>query len=308
MKNPKISIVLPTYNGARFLSDSIESIIAQTERDWELIIVNDCSTDDTLKIANKYATQDSRISVVSNRTNKKLPASLNVGFALARGKYLTWTSDDNIYHIGALKKMAAYLDENKSADMVSFDINFVNENTLKIRCTLAEICYGRNQKQLAMQCNIGAAFMYRREIAEKIGKYDEQMFCAEDYDYWCRIALHGRIDYVDEVIYDYRENSASITATQKARVQEQTTAIWNKYCDSFCKIMTDREIMLLKYNNRKWPFSLSSLPVKYKIGYALLKIRQVVVKTLFAILLFWNKKLQHKICHKLLVIKFDDVK
>ena len=91
---PKVSIVLPTYNGSKFLSRSIESVQEQAETDWELIIVNDCSTDNTLDIAQKYAQQDKRISVITNEQNKKLPASLNVGFSRAKGKYLTWTSDD----------------------------------------------------------------------------------------------------------------------------------------------------------------------------------------------------------------------
>lgn len=75
-----ISIVLPTYNGSRFLRDSIESVVSQTYEHWELIIVNDCSTDNTLKIAKEYEERDSRIRVISNNINKKLPASLNIGF------------------------------------------------------------------------------------------------------------------------------------------------------------------------------------------------------------------------------------
>jgi glycosyltransferase involved in cell wall biosynthesis len=89
LPNPKISVVLPTYNGARFLAESIESVINQTETHWELIIVNDCSTDNTLEIAEKYAKLDSRIRVISNEVNKKLPGALNVGFADARSEYLT---------------------------------------------------------------------------------------------------------------------------------------------------------------------------------------------------------------------------
>ena len=79
-----ISIVLPVYNGEAYLADSIESILRQTYENWELIIVNDCSTDHTLEIAESYQKRDPRIRVFSNERNLKLPHTLNAGYAEAR--------------------------------------------------------------------------------------------------------------------------------------------------------------------------------------------------------------------------------
>ena len=90
-----ISIVLPVYNGAKFLCESIDSVINQTYKNWELLILDDCSTDETAKIAQKYVEQDSRIRYYLNEKNLRLPRNLNKGFSLAKGDYLTWTSDDN---------------------------------------------------------------------------------------------------------------------------------------------------------------------------------------------------------------------
>ena len=86
---PKISIVLPTFNGERYLKSSIHSILSQTFPDWELIIVDDCSTDGTADIIKRYAQSDSRIRVIRNEKNQKLPGSLNIGFSVAKGEYLT---------------------------------------------------------------------------------------------------------------------------------------------------------------------------------------------------------------------------
>lgn len=94
---PKVSIVLPTFNGSKYIKQSVESVLSQTFTDFELIIVNDCSTDDTLSICNELKELDSRITIISNETNKKLPASLNIGFRRAVGEYFTWTSDDNLF-------------------------------------------------------------------------------------------------------------------------------------------------------------------------------------------------------------------
>ncbi|MFT5212615.1 MAG: glycosyltransferase involved in cell wall biosynthesis, partial [Patiriisocius sp.] len=97
MSNPFVSIILPVYNGEKYLSKSIESCLNQTYRNIELIIVNDCSTDKTLEIVDGYLKLDSRIKVLTNSANKRLPASLNIGHLQAQGDYITWTSDDNLY-------------------------------------------------------------------------------------------------------------------------------------------------------------------------------------------------------------------
>lgn len=86
---PEISIVLPTYNGERYLKQSIESILGQTYTDWELIVVNDCSTDSTQEIIDFYRKKDTRIRTIFNCTNQKLPESLNIGFREAKGEYFT---------------------------------------------------------------------------------------------------------------------------------------------------------------------------------------------------------------------------
>ena len=103
-----ISIILPTYNGEKYIRESIDSILNQTYKNWELIIVNDCSTDQTPTIVDEYATKDSRIKIINNAMNLKLPKSLNIGFKEAKGEYYTWTSDDNIFKPTALEVMALF--------------------------------------------------------------------------------------------------------------------------------------------------------------------------------------------------------
>ncbi len=123
----KLSIVLPTYNGERYLKEALESILSQSFKDFELICINDCSTDSTLKILNEYATKDKRIKIFTNSENKKLPASLNIGFGASQGEYLTWTSDDNIYKPEALNTMIEYLDQNQQVDLVCTAMDCINE-------------------------------------------------------------------------------------------------------------------------------------------------------------------------------------
>ena len=252
----KVSIVLPTYNGEKFIRDSIGSILNQTYQNWELIIVNDCSNDNTLNIINDYVQKDGRIKVISNEQNLKLPASLNVGFSQAQGEYYTWTSDDNIYKPTAIEAMTKYLDNNADCDLVSFNFDFVDED-LSFK---NEFYKNRTTLQLTQHCNIGACFMYRKEIVEKVGKYDEDTFCAEDYDYWCRVAIKGNIHYVDENLYTYRMNPQSLTATKEPIVREKALNIRYKYAETIaekCGFNEKEKIQLLlcfydNEHNKKW--------------------------------------------------------
>ena len=100
-----ISIVLPIYNGEKYMKQSIDSVINQTYANWELLIVDDGSTDNTAAIAREYAEKDNRIKYYKNPQNMRLPKTLNRGFSLATGDYLTWTSDDNYYYPTALEIM-----------------------------------------------------------------------------------------------------------------------------------------------------------------------------------------------------------
>ena len=218
-----ISIILPVYNGADYLSMSIDSILYQTYKNWELIIVNDCSIDDTLSIAKEYEKRDSRIKVVSNEKNLRLPMTLNRGFEEASGYYYTWTSHDNIYKPDALKKMKDVLEENISYAMVYADYTYIDDSgkrTGEMKNAEPENIVRGNM--------VGACFLYTAEIAKKIGNYDQNLFLAEDYDYWIRIYLNGKLKHLSESLYYYRRHSKSLTETKKALVNMQTYKVLEK--------------------------------------------------------------------------------
>jgi len=255
-----VSIVLPVYNGSKYLKYSIESILNQTYKNWELIIVDDCSTDDTPRICKNYAEDDKRIKVIKNARNIKLPSALNKGFEFAKGEYFTWTSDDNMYKENAVEKMAEFLDNSKDTDLVctSFDIipeNFTGKNDEIIETRLKN--KGDSQFRLAFGNNVGACFMYRKNAAKNI-KYDKNLFCAEDYDYWCKIALKGKISYMEDNLYFYRQNPSSLTATKKDTINKNTSKVLVKYSEKLMKKAglkrKERAQKLLElYHKRKYP-------------------------------------------------------
>ncbi len=231
--SPKISVVLPTFNGERWLANSIQSVLMQSEVDWELIVVDDFSSDASYEIAKSFALQDSRIRIIRNDSNKKLPASLNIGFSQARGTYFCWTSDDNLYKPNALAVMLGFLEAHPYADLAAFNMDMINDEN-ELLYDWNSLWPQRNVIDLSYGSNVGAAFMYHRRILTRIGGYDENMFCAEDYEYWVRIALNGRVEYVDGVnIYQYRLHSNALTHQKKNLIRQKTAEIQEKYFRDF---------------------------------------------------------------------------
>lgn len=182
-----VSIVMPVYNGEKYLKQSITSVINQTFKDWNLIIVDDCSTDSSPKIMNEYAKSDNRIQVIHNKVNSKIPASLNNGFEKASGRYYTWTSDDNIYEHDAIEKMVNYLDEHIDIGLVYSNMRFIDEEGSE-----TGIYESKPEDIFSNNC-VGACFMYRSDIAKEAGKYSADWFLVEDYEYWLRIRNISKI-------------------------------------------------------------------------------------------------------------------
>ncbi len=288
---PIVSIVLPCYNGARFLRPSVDSVLAQTFPDWELVIVDDCSTDGSGEIADEYAAQDKRIRVIHNQKNHTLPGALNDGFDVTCGKYLTWTSDDNIAKPNWLGVMSEYLDCHPRTDMVCANMDIIDENG--VVCDVMRHPYDTPvQTELAYRCNVGAAFLYRRTIAERVGKYDADMFCAEDYDYWVRIALNGKIDYINDNIYMYRRTGQSLTATQQEKIWDKTLAVKQKY-----KYQWLQKLQPNWWQRKKFEYLVRNPYCKSELSAC--GIIHTLGRQTANALFFWSPELRHKIKHKL---------
>lgn len=203
---PKISIIIPVYNGELYLSEAIESCLLQTFPDFEIIIVNDCSTDSSLRIAEAFAIQDARVKIITNSVNKKLPASLNLGHRAAKGTYITWTSDDNILKPKFLEKLVAELEKDQ-ADIVysNYDIIHTDGSLKRKHIT------GPTEKLLFGNA-VGASFMYKRIVFEALEGYNEQLFLLEDYDFWLRASHTFKYRHLNENLYQYRLHPNSLTA------------------------------------------------------------------------------------------------
>ncbi len=212
-----VSIILPTYNGEKYIQQAIDSILKQTYQNIELIIVDDCSKDRTSTIVQEYAKIDDRIHIIKNDINQKLPSSLNIGFSQAHGDYYTWTSDDNLYYENAIEKMALFLDNNEKTNFVYACEEFIDENGIKIG-------FRQHPKDMdEMYCNniVSACFLYRKKVHSELGGYDTNKFLIEDYDFFRRAYIRWGMSYIPEILYSYRRHSGSLSETKMIEVRKR---------------------------------------------------------------------------------------
>lgn len=213
-----ISIVLPIYNGEKYMKQSIDSVINQTYANWELLIVDDGSTDNTAAIAREYAEKDNRIKYYKNPQNMRLPKTLNRGFSLATGDYLTWTSDDNYYYPTALEKMYTTL-VRQNAEFVFASCDVIDDLGRVVECIMVS---DRARKLIVGSNPVGACFLYSRKVYEVVGEYDPEMTLVEDIDYWQRICIQFEPVCLGEKLYAYRWHDSALTSTMRKDMFNKT--------------------------------------------------------------------------------------
>lgn len=202
-----VSIVLPTYNQAHYLLAALDGIFAQTYPHYELIVVNDGSTDSTAKVLTDYQ-QRHKFTVITQE-NQGLPCALNTGFAQARGEYLTWTSSDNVMLPEMLATLAQALDEDPSVGLVYADRYLMDDESRN----LGRFNTPDYDPYLLLHVNlVHCCFLYRWECLERIGGYDPEFIYGEDWEYWIRISQFYRMKRVSQALYRYRLHGTSMTS------------------------------------------------------------------------------------------------
>ena len=210
---PTISIVLPTYNGARYLSQAIQSVIEQTFTDWELIIVDGESTDATPQIIAEFVARVPRIRAIMHpKAAGRLPGALNAGFDLARGRYHTWLSDDNYFRPDALSIFAAYLDANDDVALV-----YSHCTTVDTKDGTERLLIKLPVDHLPLKNVVTPSFLYRARLYSQTGGYRRECFLAEDYDFYLRACDFGAFHLLDADLHVYRFHDGGLTHTASRR-------------------------------------------------------------------------------------------
>lgn len=225
---PSVSVILPVYNGARYLRAAIDSVIAQTLGDWELIAIDDGSTDDTPRILEQYA--DPRL-VLLRQANAGEAAARNAGLDRARGNYIAFLDADDTYFPHALGELARFLDGRARVDVVYSDGQVCDqENRFLMR--LSEHRPGPQAGPMLERLvtspgavGVPSCTMLRRAVIERHGaRFDTDLVIGPDWDFWIQLARHVQFGYLDRITVTYRLHATNITRTAGQRRRREDLA------------------------------------------------------------------------------------
>lgn len=212
-EQPLISIIMPTRDPKPgFLREAIASCQAQTHGHWELIMVDDGSSPSGACQIQLAGAKDSRIRIVRHRQNRRLPAALNTGIALAQGQYLTWLSDDDCFRPRALERMLAFLKTHPQIHLV-----YCNYHLMSVDGTPLEPVRVGPVEELGIHKPVGICYLATRESFASTG-FREEFFLAEDLDFWIRALMRYRAAPLHEDLALYRQHGGTLTKTH-TRVQ-----------------------------------------------------------------------------------------
>ena len=238
---PDISVIMSVYNGETYLKEAIESIINQTFKNWELIIINDCSTDNTSNILAQFSLIDERIKVHTNEVNLKLPTSLNKAISLSDGKYIARMDADDISLPDRFEKQYKFMEENSDVALSSCRFLTV-KNGVYASGGAGGRCDFDALKAMLLVANpiLHPGVIAKAEVMKKFN-YDSTLTCTEDLELWTRLATENqKIMILDECLLIYRLHDKQITSTTLERQHTEVMKIEEKYYSSLVEKIDER--------------------------------------------------------------------
>jgi glycosyltransferase involved in cell wall biosynthesis len=220
-----VSIVVPTRNRVKMLADAIDSCLNQSYKNLEVIVV-DGGSDGTQEYVATVTARDPRVSYCREQ-GYRLPGAINTGHRAARGEYATWTSDDTRYDRDAIELMIGCLNEDPS-----IAVAYCNARLYDGKGKFIRIHNYPGPEHLWDGCTIGQCNLYLRSAFDEVGEYDEDLFLAEDYDFWLRMSKRHRIVQIgDAPHYTVIRHAASLSDVYRPEVDVQAARARAKNCD-----------------------------------------------------------------------------
>jgi len=218
MSSPTVSVIMPAFNASKTIKNSVRSVIAQSFDDWELIIVDDGSIDDTSPIAKSYADDDFRIRILRLENNGGLPNARNQGCLMARGQYIAFLDSDDLWHKHKLKKQIQFHLDNPGIEIshtnfIAFDDKQVYTKPFRKFLDSNEKISGNIYPSICYKNSIGVlTVLLKRELLIHVNLFDANLWTLEDQDLWIRIAKEKKeFGYLNDVLAYYRISEGGIS-------------------------------------------------------------------------------------------------
>lgn len=206
MSNNLVSIILSVYNGEKYLDDSISSVLSQSYKHFELIIINDGSSDNSISIITEWSKKDKRIVVVDKK-NTGLTSSLNIGLEKSNGKYIARIDADDVWLSSKLESQVDFMEKHPEIVLLGTGTNFINED--------GEVLNQNEVKQPTTDLELRKIYLYKNPFVHSsvlfrtstmisLGPYNVNYKYAQDYEFWYRMMKVGHIAILPEVLISRR--------------------------------------------------------------------------------------------------------
>ncbi len=198
LTEPLISVIIPCYNGEKFIRDAVESVFSQSYENWELIIIDDGSMDKSKDIITQY-TDDKRVKLIENEYNKGIPKTKNTGLSIAKGEYIAFLDQDDVWMRTKLESQLRFFEQDEDVGVVCTGMILTDENMKGM-----EIFRGfddSDQKELLKNLylnpiNSSSLMMIRQECLYRLGTFDDGLIGWDDYELLMRLATRFVVKYV----------------------------------------------------------------------------------------------------------------
>ncbi|MCD4813554.1 glycosyltransferase [bacterium] len=261
-EHPKVSVIMPVYNAEKFLPKAIESIVRQTFANFEYIIIDDGSTDQSWAIIQQYAVKDKRIVAKQNQKNLHISRTLNRCLQLAQGEYIARMDADDVSDTQRLAKQVVYMDANPDIGISGGTMILIDEHGDKTghkrRYHLTDDKIRKFIFRYSPFCH--PAIMVRKRVLDVCGDYNSEYDWAEDYELYFRLGQQTKFGNIQDVLLYYRVLEKSITTSRTKVMETKTLAIRQKAVREYGYTMTlfDKVYWILQY------LSIRMIPYQWK--------------------------------------------
>lgn len=262
---PKVTVITMVYNSEKYLIECIQSILDQSFNDFEFLIIDDASSDNSSKIINSFS--DNRIRFIKNAVNEGIALSRNKTLKLARGEYVAILDSDDIAEKDRLKIQVKYLDNNPDIVLLGSDYLVIDDNNVLSNFRAPTNPLEIKWKLLFSNCIAQSTVMFRKDLALKIGGYDEKMVIGEDFDLWIRLAAAGKVKQLDQPLTRLRYHRTNNTPQVPDKLKYHYVQIVMKSVMLQCHISIPFEVARFLYGG---------YPDSHVNGYTIIASHEVI--------------------------------
>ena len=259
--NPLVSIIIPTYNRSELMRETLQSVQIQSYHNWECIVVDDCSTDNTIFILNEFIKEDSRFILLNNKRTKGAPGARNIGIENARGEYLYFFDSDDIMYSDLLFSFLKEFESNKEIDFCCCENEFFNSSEIVKRSNNSKLIHNI-ESHLENYGFTTQSFFTKKNVINSIGFWNESLHRLQDVEYFSRLfSTNKKGLWIDKILFKIRIHENNISSTWNEKTSESLINVHKIIAVRFQNKLSEKLKVIL--GRRITAFSISALASGY---------------------------------------------